>query len=1631
MYHPASEDVREEYIEILNAGPWGIDLAGWAFTAGVRYVIPAVVLEPGGYLVVAADPGVFAALHPGVGPVVGGWEGILSNRGETVVLVDAAGVEVDRVRYADEGEWAVRRRGEPDYGHRGWTWEAAHDGAGASAELRNPFLSHAGGQNWAASLPKGGTPGAVNSTASANVPPLVRDVRHIPPVPRSTDPVTILASVEDEVAAGIVLTLHSRVDGEPGFEAVSMVDDGLHNDGVEGDGTYGVAIGPHPDDTVIEFYVRAQDASGQVRFWPGPTSASGRLLGRWAFDEAAGAEASDSSGAGNTGILLDGAAFAAPGRVGSGAVRFPGEGAHVLLEQDVSPPPLGASTFTLAAWFRREGAGTLAETGADGIQAEPLIAKGRGEQDGNITDMNYFLGLVPVGAGDEVVLAADFEEHATSSDPGLNHPVQGSTPIGIAAWHHAAATYDGQTWRLYLDGVLEATQAAGGTPNYESIQPASLGTALTSTRSPEGSFAGRMDDVVIAGGALTGSQITALMSEHVFAPASGEQAANLLYQVDDTQDPVGAEAHRILMTEAERREFEQLGDDSDESRTHAQMNGTFLHWDGRMHTVRYLVGIRNRGEGSRLADPNNRRVNFRSDEPWKGLAAINFNTRYTWVQEAGSALFQRAGLPGATDLPAQLRVNNEDLVRADNRMYGAYVRQEVVNSDFADAHFPTDSAGNIYQGRRNWPNGNLQANLAYLGEDPTPYRPMYFKNSNASEDDWTDLIDLCAVLSVDTPEASYVQEVERTVDVVQWMRSLAMHVLLDNRETNISRGDGDDYILYRGVRDPRFRLIPHDLDTILGQGDTAGSPTNPIREFTELPVLNRMMDHPRFAPIYYEQLLDLMGGVLAAENAGPLVHQVLAGHAPSAAVDAMLAFLADRLTYVDSIVPQALTATAPGLGVQDGYPRTTALTANVAGEAHAARTRAVHVNGTAAAWDARHAAWQATNVPLAPGLNRLVIEALDANGEAFETVVLDVWRDGAAGVSVSGVLSTGAVWTPEAGPYHLAGTVTVPAGQTLVIQPGATVFAEAGALLAVQGTLSAEGTPHQRIRLGAAPGSGSAWHGIQIVDSDGVSRIAHADMDNANAGSQSILVRRSTLHLDHVTWTGTDKTILELDNAAVDIRHCDFPPVDNNETIHGAGMPADGYVIIAGCTFGATTGYSDVIDFSGGRRPGPIVQILDNLFLGGSDDGLDLDGTDAHIEGNTFRHFHKDNTSDSSSNAIATGAGGGFSSAITVVRNLFIENDHAVLLKEGCHMVSQHNTYVGSTMAAISFDEPNRNVAPGHGADLESDLFHGNMAVFENVYVDDPVKGTTALTAQRCMLPAADPALGEGNDARDPRLVDAPEDVHLGPGSPALGTGALGLDRGAYVPAGAAIGGAPLSPTRATAATLAVGGPGITHYRYRVNDGAYAAERPVSEPIVLSGLTDGTYTVRVLGRNSAGVWQEEGEETSAVGWTVDTGHARVLLSEVLADQGAAVPVGGVYPDLIELYNDGPAAILLDGMGLSDQPDTPYRYVFPPGTSLGAGQYLTVAAAPFAVGMLSIGFGLSRTGEELILTAAAAQGGGVWPPPRSAAQTTSSRSAIPAGSASMNGWPTRIGCTATTFSSCSTRIRCRWGWAACT
>lgn len=72
-------------------------------------------------------------------------------------------------------------------------------------------------------------------------------------------------------------------------------------------------------------------------------------------------------------------------------------------------------------------------------------------------------------------------------------------------------------------------------------------------------------------------------------------------------------------------------------------------------------------------------------------------------------------------------------------------------------------------------------------------------------------------------------------------------------------------------------------------------------------------------------------------------------------------------------------------------------------------------------------------------------------------------------------------WTLADSPILIEGSITVPAGQTLVIEPGVEVIAQSWYKLTVNGTLVAEGTEEAPIRFGATDAS-PGWLGIRFVN---------------------------------------------------------------------------------------------------------------------------------------------------------------------------------------------------------------------------------------------------------------------------------------------------------------------------------------------------------------------------------------------------------------------------------------------------------------------------------------------------------------------------------------------------------------------
>jgi hypothetical protein len=95
----------------------------------------------------------------------------------------------------------------------------------------------------------------------------------------------------------------------------------------------------------------------------------------------------------------------------------------------------------------------------------------------------------------------------------------------------------------------------------------------------------------------------------------------------------------------------------------------------------------------------------------------------------------------------------------------------------------------------------------------------------------------------------------------------------------------------------------------------------------------------------------------------------------------------------------------------------------------------------------------------------------------------------------------------------------------------------------------------------------------------------------------------------------------------------------------------------------------------------------------------------------------------------------------------------------------------------------------------------------------------------------------------------------------------------------------------------------------------------------------------------------------------------VRLNEIMAENAGSVLNAGYAPDFIELFNSSGVPQPLDQFSLSDNPDVPGKYIFPPGTTIAPQSYLTIwcddaTNAPD----LHTGFALDNDGQTVALFA---------------------------------------------------------------
>lgn len=105
-----------------------------------------------------------------------------------------------------------------------------------------------------------GTPGEQNSSYRATLLPTIRSVGHSPLVPSSIDAVTVRASVGHKLPLTNVRVFYRSAEGQQSLQSVLMSQ--------SEPGQFVGTIPPHPERSVVEFWVCAEDAEGAQTWFP-------------------------------------------------------------------------------------------------------------------------------------------------------------------------------------------------------------------------------------------------------------------------------------------------------------------------------------------------------------------------------------------------------------------------------------------------------------------------------------------------------------------------------------------------------------------------------------------------------------------------------------------------------------------------------------------------------------------------------------------------------------------------------------------------------------------------------------------------------------------------------------------------------------------------------------------------------------------------------------------------------------------------------------------------------------------------------------------------------------------------------------------------------------------------------------------------------------------------------------------------------------------------------------------------------------------------------------------------------------------------------------------------------------------
>jgi len=469
-----------------------------------------------------------------------------------------------------------------------------------------------------------------------------------------------------------------------------------------------------------------------------------------------------------------------------------------------------------------------------------------------------------------------------------------------------------------------------------------------------------------------------------------------------------------------------------------------------------------------------------------------------------------------------------------------------------------------------------------------------------------------------------------------------------------------------------------------------------------------------------------------------------------------------------------------------------------AGTAPVISTAEVRINGTKVAFDNLTGRFEG-QVELVPGEQSIVVEALDSDGLVVESKTLDL-----IGVSTLGGTLTGEVTlSAERSPYFVSGTVTVPAGSSLTIEPGVRFIIDSRGRFLVRGKIQALGTEEAPILFERKPCI-SYWGGIRLENTreDNVlqwCRISRVSAIGAVYAGSSKLTVDSCL-------------ITRIDGEGLYTPGCDLHVYNTEISYTHEAISADGCrpAVFEYLYVHNLIGKADCID-PNACHPAYIRYCLLEKT---SDDGIDADRGTVEAIGNEIR-----NCGDQAISLV--GRGNSY-----LAFNVLHHCNYGVALKDSHRAVLDHNTIVDNRTAGIRLYEKNAGRGGGH-ATVKSCIVYFNGQAHT---MDDK----SSITYDWCDVQIDPLPPGTRNFNEDPRFVDrAAGNYELTAASPCIGAGENGTDVGALP-----FGSIPLPPADLTVTGTTPTSISLAWLDVSVNEDGFELQRKGPDDSDFSSIAD-------------------------------------------------------------------------------------------------------------------------------------------------------------------------------------------------